>query len=178
MLLLLRSTRKKLAGRFRSLMAVIWLKAIDNDLTFGYSFSALAGTWVNLFAFRLMVSTSNWVVFWTLVSTLVNVEPSIPWLAHEIVNVVVLPLVAPQMQGAMSAAYVGHSQMSGDKTLIGARSVQKGSSARLVPWFRKEAVEPFSCLNAHFKLPQLIAVQSIGPKKVARDCELFCCTHI
>ena len=80
MLLLLRSTRTKLAGRFRSSapMAIILLEAIDNDLTFGYSFSALAGTWVSVLLSKLMVSTSCRVVFGTLVRTLVNVDPSDP----------------------------------------------------------------------------------------------------
>ena len=36
-----------------------------------------------------------------------------PWLAQLMVKVVELPVVNPQVQGAMNDAYCGHSQMSG-----------------------------------------------------------------
>ena len=85
---------------------------MDRDLTFGYCFNALAGTWTSRLKSRLMVSTSCRVAAETLLKTLANDEPSSPPLAQDKVNVVLLSRVAPQTHGAMSTAYVGHLQMS------------------------------------------------------------------
>ena len=87
---------------------------MERDLTFGYCFNALAGTWTSRLKSRLMVSTSCRVAAETLLKTLANDEPSSPPLAQDRVNVVLLgPLVAPQTHGAMSDAYVGHLQING-----------------------------------------------------------------
>ena len=136
---------------------------MDRDLTFGYCFSALAGTWTSRLKSRLMVSTSCRVAAETLLKTLANDEPSSPPLAQDRVNVVLLSRVAPQTHGAMSDAYVGQLQTSGVRVDVDTT----------VPSVHLAAVDPDPNLtkpcavefNAthQLKLPQLPAVQSYGP---------------
>ena len=82
-----------------------------------------------------------------------------PWLAQEMVREVVLPAVAPQVQGAMNDSYCGHSQMRGVRPE--AMEVPSVHIAALVPLpkFTYPWAVELRATN-QLKLAQLLTVQS------------------
>ena len=110
--LLLRSNKLQFAGRANCSVSieVIWLvyiKTFSNCVYWGKP----DGIAVSVLLLKSKVSIAAVVEMLARIGGIAK-SPR-PWLAQEMVREVVLPAVAPQVQGAMKDAYCGHSQMRG-----------------------------------------------------------------